>query len=118
MLNLEGLYISLGGYTRHPFHGDIHRIILLVGLQHCCTESLASPYIIAIIVDTTFFCFWLDSSMRPGGTFEVVALLGCVQRGLCGRSAVRAIADQVAAAVEDKPCPGTRRHQRPTGRDT
>ena len=54
MLNLEGLYISLGGYTLHPLHGDIHHTILLVGLQHCCTESLGSSYIIAIIVDTTF----------------------------------------------------------------
>ena len=36
------------------------------------------------------------------------------QRGLCGSSAVRAIVDQVAAAVEDKPRPATRRHQRLT----
>ncbi len=54
VLNLEGLYISLSGYTRHPFHGEIHLTILLVGLQHCCIESLASSHIIAIIVGTTF----------------------------------------------------------------
>ncbi len=41
---IEGLYISLGGYTRHPFHGDIHYTILFAGLQHFCTESLALPY--------------------------------------------------------------------------
>ncbi len=49
---------------------------------------------------------------------EVLALLGSVQRGLCCISAVRAIVDQVAAAIKDKPDPATRRHQRPTGRDT
>ncbi len=52
------------------------------------------------------------------GVVEVAALLGSVQRSLCGSSAVRAIVDQVAAAVEDKPRPATRRHKRPTGRDT
>ncbi len=36
------------------------------------------------------------------GVVDVVALLGSVQRGLCGSSAIRAIVDQVAAAVEDK----------------
>ncbi len=35
----------------------------------------------------------------------MVALLGSVQRGLCCSSTVRAIVDQVAAAVEDKPRP-------------
>ncbi len=54
VLLLEGLFISLGAYTRNPSYGDIHHTILLVGLQHCCTKSLASSYIIAIIVDTTF----------------------------------------------------------------
>ncbi len=52
------------------------------------------------------------------GVVEVVALLGSVQRGLCGSSTVGAIVDQVTAAVEDKPRPATRRHQRLTGRDT
>ncbi len=52
VLNLEGLYIFLGTYTRHLFHGKIHHTTLLVGLQNCCTESLVSSYIIAIIVDT------------------------------------------------------------------
>ncbi len=37
------------------------------------------------------------------GVVEVVALMGSVQRGLCGSSTVRAIVDQVAAAVKDKP---------------
>jgi hypothetical protein len=54
LLNLEGLYISLGGYTRHPFDDDIHQTILLAGLQHCFTESLASFHIISIIVGNTF----------------------------------------------------------------
>ena len=35
----------------------------------------------------------------------MVALLGFIQRGLCCRSAVWAIADQVAAAIEDKEGP-------------
>ncbi len=52
------------------------------------------------------------------GAVEVVALLGFIQRGPCCSSAVRAIVDQVAAAIKDKPGPATRRHQRPTGRDT
>ncbi len=52
------------------------------------------------------------------GVVEVAVPLGPVQRGLCGSCAVRAIVDQVAAAVEVKPRPATRRHQRPTGRDT
>ena len=52
------------------------------------------------------------------GVVEVVALLGSVKRGFCRSSAVRAIVDQVTAAVEDKPGPTTRRHQRPAGCDT
>jgi hypothetical protein len=52
------------------------------------------------------------------GVVEVVALLGSIQRGLCCSSAVRAIVDQVAAAIKDKPGTATRRDQRPTGRDT
>jgi hypothetical protein len=36
------------------------------------------------------------------GVVKVVALLGFVQRGLCCSSAVRAMVDQAAAAVEDK----------------
>ena len=67
--------------------------------------------------------------LRLGNMRRVCVSWGCrsgsapglrplVQRGLCGSSAVRAIVDQVAAAVEDKPRPATRRHQRPTGRDT
>ena len=39
------------------------------------------------------------------GVVEVVALLGFIQRGLCCSSAVWAIADQVAAAIEDKQGP-------------
>ncbi len=64
----------------------------------------ASPYICAACVCR--------------GVVEVIALLGSVQRGLCGSTTVRAIVDKVAVAVEDKPRPATRRHQRPTGRVT
>ncbi len=39
------------------------------------------------------------------GVVEVVALLGSVQRDLCGSSTARAIVYQVAAADEDKPRP-------------
>ncbi len=52
------------------------------------------------------------------GVVEVVALLGFIQRGLCCSSAVWAIVDQVAAAINDKLGSAARRHQRPTGRDT
>ncbi len=55
------------------------------------------------------------------GVVEVVALMGCIQGGLCCSSVVRVIIDQVAAAVEDdddKPGPATCHHERPAGRDT
>ncbi len=39
---------------------------------------------------------------------EVAALLGFIQQGLCCSSAVRAIVDQVAAAIKDKPGPAPR----------
>ncbi len=41
------------------------------------------------------------------GIVEVVALLGFIQRGLCCKSAVWAIVDQVAAAIKNKPGPAT-----------
>ncbi len=43
------------------------------------------------------------------GVVEVVALLGFIQRGLCCSSAVRAIVDQVATAIKDKPGPAKHR---------
>ena len=52
------------------------------------------------------------------GVVEVVALLSSVKGGFCRRSAARAVINQVTAAVEDKPGPATRRHQRPTRSDT
>ncbi len=52
------------------------------------------------------------------GVVEVVALLSSVEGGFRRSSAARAVVNQVTAAVEDKPGPATRRHQRPARCDT
>jgi hypothetical protein len=52
-----------------------------------------------------FFAVLICAVCVCRGVVEVVALLGFIQRGLCCSGAVRAIVDQVAAAIKDKPGP-------------